>query len=334
MKQEKKGWALALAMLLVFSVSLFAGGSQEAAPSGDAPAKKYVFSSELPTAHMYNKAYNKFADELEALSGGRITMEVYDSSSIASAREALEGIKIGTIHATGVLEAMSFYVPEMEMMGIPYLFRDMDHVSNFMKSPAGMEFQQRMIDAGFRPVAYFLRTSRQMTSNKKIASLADLKGTKLRVPETSTGPAAWNAMGAKTVTMPFGEVFSALQQGVIDAQENTIDQIVSSKFHEVQKYVSMTNHQFQASFVVFSEKEWQSLSEADRQIVQEAANRAKAFETELRIKETKEAEDFLKTYGTEILYPDTNEFAKAASEAYKGYSPLMQEWVKKVQAVK
>lgn len=333
MKQKNK-LVVGMLLLLIISGSLFAQGSKEDVVSKEAPVKKWVFSSELPTAHMYNKAYNKFADELKDLSDGRLTMEVFDSSSIASAREALEGIKIGTIHATGVLEAMSFYVPEMEMMGIPYLFRDMDHVEKFMQSPAGLEFQQRMIDAGFRPVAYFLRTSRQLTSNKRIASLANLRGVKLRVPETSTGPAAWNAMGAKTVTMPFGEVFSALQQNVIDAQENTIDQIVSSKFHEVQKYVSMTNHQFQASFVVFSEKEWQSLTEADRQIVQEAADRAKIYETELRIKETKEAEDFLKEYGTEILYPDTNELAEAASVAYKGYNKLMQEWIKKVQDVK
>ncbi len=333
MKQKNK-LVVGMLLLLIISGSLFAQGSKEDVVSKEAPVKKWVFSSELPTAHMYNKAYNKFADELKDLSDGRLTMEVFDSSSIASAREALEGIKIGTIHATGVLEAMSFYVPEMEMMGIPYLFRDMDHVEKFMQSPAGLEFQQRMIDAGFRPVAYFLRTSRQLTSNKRIASLANLRGVKLRVPETSTGPAAWNAMGAKTVTMPFGDVFSALQQNVIDAQENTIDQIVSSKFHEVQKYVSMTNHQFQASFVVFSEKEWQSLTEADRQIVQEAADRAKIYETELRIKETKEAEDFLKEYGTEILYPDTNELAEAASVAYKGYNKLMQEWIKKVQDVK
>ena len=333
MKQKNK-LVVGMLLLLIISGSLFAQGSKEDVVSKEAPVKKWVFSSELPTAHMYNKAYNKFADELKDLSDGRLTMEVFDSSSIASAREALEGIKIGTIHATGVLEAMSFYVPEMEMMGIPYLFRDMDHVEKFMASPAGLEFQQRMIDAGFRPVAYFLRTSRQLTSNKRIASLANLRGVKLRVPETSTGPAAWNAMGAKTVTMPFGEVFSALQQNVIDAQENTIDQIVSSKFHEVQKYVSMTNHQFQASFVVFSEKEWQSLTEADRQIVQEAADRAKIYETELRIKETKEAEDFLKEYGTEILYPDTDELAKAASIAYKGYNKLMQEWIEKVQNVK
>ena len=80
----KKRLVVAIAMLLVLSVSLFAAGGKEAAATGAAPVKKYVFSSELPTAHMYNKAYNKFADELESLSGGRMTMEVYDSSSIAS----------------------------------------------------------------------------------------------------------------------------------------------------------------------------------------------------------------------------------------------------------
>ena len=326
-----------LVLILVFAMTFFAAASLAfAGGSGEAKAAstELIFSSELPTAHVANVAYRKFASSLESYSGGKYKMAVFDSSSLGSAREALESILVGTVHAAGVLEVMSFWVREMEIMGIPYLFRDMDHISKFMESPSGKEFQGKMTEAGFYPVCYFPRASRQLTANRRIERVADLKGLKLRVPETSTGPAAWNAMGATTVTMPFGEVFPALQQGVIDAQENIIDQIVSAKMYEVQRYVILTSHQFQASMVVFSAKMYNAMSATEKQWVDKAGADCAALEAELSRKATAEAEGYLTKRGTEIIRVDTTEFAQAASKAYAGYTPLMQEWIRRVQEIK
>jgi TRAP-type C4-dicarboxylate transport system substrate-binding protein len=141
-------------------------------------------------------------------------------------------------------------------------------------------------------------------------------------------------MGATTVTMPFGEVFAALQQGVIDAQENTIDQIVSAKMYEVQKFVILTNHQFQASMVVFSAGKYNKMTPEEKCWVDKAGADCAAFESGLTKKATVEAEEFLNKNGTPIVTVDTASFATAASKAYAGYTPLMQEWIKTVQDVK
>lgn len=292
-----------------------------------------TYSLDQPAAHIWVDATNRFAELVEEKTDGSVVVEVHDSASLGTQAEALQGMQVGTVDGTVSLEPISAWVEEIGVFGVPYLFEDMEHLEKFIQSESGEELDQLMIDNGFRPLTYFMRAPRQISSNKPIESVRDLEGMNIRVPESPTAPAAFEAMGAKVVTMPISEVYSALEQNVIDAQENPITQIYSDGFYEVQDYIAITNHQYQAAYLLLSEQTFQSLSEEQQNAVLEAAEEVQKYERDLHEKELEEAYRGLEEAGTEITEPDTTEFAEKAAEAYSGYDDLMQEWIERVQKV-
>lgn len=301
------------------------------AMANDDASYKLIFAMDLSPNDAWTRAARFFAETVKEKSDGRIAITVHDSGTLGAQRQALEGILAGVVHGTMATEPLSYWVEDINLYGIPYLFDDQDHLSRFLESPSGQELHQKLIDAGFRPITYFNRPPRHITSNKPIESLADLKGLKIRVPESATAPAAFRAMGASPVTMNFSELYSALETGVLDAQENPLTSTFFNKLHEVQKNIAYTSHQYQVGYMIFSEKTFQAMSESDRTIVLDAAKAAKDYEAGLIADVMKSIEGDLSAAGVTFTYPDVSAFATAAAEAYSSYSPLMQDWIKKVQ---
>ncbi|WP_332695212.1 TRAP transporter substrate-binding protein [Halalkalibacter lacteus] len=269
--------------------------------------------------------------EIVAKKAARI---VHDSASLGTQREALEGMKIGTMGGTVSLEPVSAWVEEIGIFGVPYLFEDEEHLNNFLINESGDELNELMIDEGFKPLTYFMRAPRQISSNKKIESVDDLRGLNIRVPESPTAPPAFEAMGARVVTLPISEVYSALQQNVIDAQENPITQIYSDKFYEVQDYITLSNHQYQAAYLLVSNDIFASLTDDQKQALEEAAQETKEYEHNLHTEELEAAFAGLEEAGVEIVEVDATDFAEAAAQAYSSYDDLMQTWIEKVHASK
>jgi TRAP-type transport system periplasmic protein len=322
------------ALVMFVSIGLLAACNSDSTGSGGEEPVTIKFSMDQPSGHIWVKATNEFARLVEEKTDGSVKVEVHDSASLGTQREALEGMKVGTMDGTVSLEPVSAWVEEIGLFGIPYLFENSDHLAKFLESEHGKELDQLMIDQGLRPLTYFMRAPRQISSNKKIESVEDLQGLNIRVPESPTAPAAFEAMGARVVTMPISEVYSALQQNVIDAQENPLTQIYSDKFYEVQDYITLSNHQFQAAYLLISDKTYQGLSEDQKKAIAEAAVETQQFESNLHKEELEAAINGLKEAGVEFSEPDTTQFAEAAAKAYGNYSDLMKEWIEKAQSVK
>lgn len=296
-------------------------------------ATNIQFSLDQPSEHVWVEAVNDFADRVEEKTDGSVTVDVNDSGSLGSQREALEGMQVGSMGGTVSLEPVSSIVEEIGLFGVPYLFEDENHLEAFLTGDPGEELDQLMIDEGLRPLTYFTRAPRQVTSNTEINNLEDFNGLSIRVPESPTAPPAFEAMGAQPTTMPLTEVYSALQQNVIDAQENPITQIYSDGFYEVQDYVSITNHQYQAGYLLMSEDIYQNLSDEERSAIQEAASETQEFESEALQEEVDTAYEELEAADIQFTEPDTEPFAEAASEAYSEYDEVIQEWIERAQNV-
>lgn len=309
-------------------------GNTEAPKTTEVKTKKLTFALDQSPADSWTQATKKFAELVKEKTKGSITINVHDSGTLGAQRQALEGILAGTIHGTVTLEPVSYWVEDIGMYGIPYLFQDQQHLDKFLASKPGEELHQKMTTAGFRPLTYFKRPPRHLSSNKPINTLADLKGLKIRVPETPTAPQAFKAMGAAPVAMPFSEVYSALDTHVIDGQENPLPTMFSNKFQEVQKYVALTAHQYQVAYLVISDKIYTSLTEDEKKAIQEASQQVQQFESEMVEKNMKTIEADMVKAGVTFTKPDTKPFAEAAQTAYSGYSKLMQDWIQKVQSLK
>lgn len=311
------------------------GSNSDSASGGSSEEPTTIkFSLDQPASHIWVKATNEFARLVEEKTDGSVIVEVHDSASLGTQREALEGMGIGTMGGTVSLEPVSAWVEEIGIFGVPYLFDGEEHLNNFLTSESGEELNDLMVEEGFRPLTYFMRAPRQISSNTKIETVEDLQGLNIRVPESPTAPPAFEAMGARVVTLPISEVYSALQQNVIDAQENPLTQIYSDKFYEVQDYITLSNHQYQAAYLIMSNKIYEELSDEQRTALNEAAEETKQFESELHVEELEAAFAGLEEAGVEITEVDTASFAEAASQAYSEYDEVMQEWIEKVQAVR
>lgn len=346
----KRKTGKALIALLAAMVFMTACGSQSAKESESPQASqsgqqtetaanngkkiKLRFALDQSPTDSWTLATQKFAELVSEKTNGQITVDVHHSGSLGAQRQILEGMLAGTIDGTVTLEPATYWVKDIGLFGIPYLFENQEHLDKFLAGQYGEELNQKMTDAGFRPITYFKRPPRQITSNKPINSLADLKGLKIRVPETPTMPPAFKAMGANPVSMNFSELYTALETGVVDGQENPLPTIYANKFHEVQKYVAYTNHQYAIVYLVISDKVFNSLSEDQKKAILEAAQEAQKYESELTENNMKTIEEDMKKAGVTFTNPDVKEFAAAAKTAYAGYDSLMQDWIKKVQSVK
>lgn len=322
-------------ILLVSILAFVIAGCGPKKENNNAPASnnpiKLTFAFDQSPSDTWTQAARKFAELVEQKTDGAISITVHDSGTLGSQRQALEAILAGTVHGTATLEPISYWVEDVGIYGIPYLFRDQAHLDQFLNGDLGAELHQKMIDKGFRPIMIFKRPPRLISSGKPIENLQDLNGMKIRVPESPTAPPAFKAMGAAPVTMAFSEVYSALETSVIDGQENPITTFHSNRFYEVQKYIAHTNHQFQVGYVIFSESAFASLSDEHKKALTEAAKEAEQFEADLIANDMNTIENDLTEAGVTFTHPDLASFSEAAKSAYSGYNSLMQDWVQKIQ---
>lgn len=230
----------------------------------------------------WHKASVKFAEEVEALTEGRIAVEVFPNESLGKEMDLINGMQLGTADLTISGESLQNWAPMAALLAIPYGYKSLAHMDEVAGGEVGDQIKAQIIDkAGVRPLAYFARGARNLTSNRAIASPDELDGLKMRVPNVPLFVDTWKALGAQPTPMAFSEVFTSLQNGTIDAQENPLALIKSANFNEVQSHVNLTEHVRSWIYLVVSELTWNKLSDDDKTALQEAASRAQAHEREL-----------------------------------------------------
>ncbi|MEM6628166.1 MAG: TRAP transporter substrate-binding protein [Bacteroidota bacterium] len=276
--------------------------------------------------HTWYKAFVYFGEILEERSQGRIKVEVYPSEQLAKELEAIRLIQAGVIEMTTTGSTLNNWMEIAAFCEMPYLLKDSIEMKALIEGPLGQKIEDNMLQlTGLRPLGYFQRGPRHLTTNRPIRHPDDLNGLILRVPSVPSFVTAWNAMGAKPTPMAFSEVFTSLQQGTIEAQENPFALIRSAGFAEVQKYVNLTGHVVSWIYPVVGEKQFQRLPPDLQAIFLEAAKDMVRYEHSLFIASEKAVQQDLAGKGMEFIAVDKEAFAlKCRAAIYESLSLEMQ----------
>lgn len=235
-------------------------------------------------------AIDTFAKEVEKRTAGRYKVQPFYSGSLGGERESIEAVQLGTQELTFTSTGpVPNFVPEARILDIPFLFRDKAHARAVLDGPIGQEMLTKFDAKGFKALAWGENGIRHMTNSKRdVNSPDDLKGLKMRTMENPVHVAAYKGLGIVTTPMAFPEVFTALQQGTVDGQENPLSVIMAAKFDQVQKHLSLTGHVYSPGIFLMNKATFDKLSAADKQAFLEAAregvkaNRARVDEDDAK----------------------------------------------------
>lgn len=264
----------------------------------------------------WHKGALKFAEEVKTMTNGKVEVKVFPNDALGKEMDLINGMQLGTADMTITGESLQNWAPKAALLAIPYAFKDMAEMDKVVNGPLGEEIKKEITErAKVIPLAYFARGARNLTSKTPVKSVADVKGLKMRVPNVPVFMQFWRGVGAQPTPMAFGEVFTSLQTGVIDAQENPLALIKSASFFEVQKYVNRTEHVRSWIYLAIGEKSFNKLNAEQKKAVQEAAQRAQVFERTLMLADEKKLEAELKAKGMIFVETDQASFAKLAKEA-------------------
>jgi len=317
----KKLMSLVLAAIMVLSLVACGGssssgeasGGSSAAPAKATPIKVATYYAE---SHPTSRALEEvFKPMLEEKTEGRYTVELYHNSALGGEAEFNEGVKMGTIEMCVTGNIMGDQYPALYASDFPWVFDDVEQASYVSNHPDMIAmFQEAFDNCNMTCLGVSVNGNRCISNNKHpINKLEDLKGIKLRLPEVAHYVANFNALGATTVTMAMTEIFTALQQGTIDGQENPPTTLLANGWYEVQDYLAITNHQIAMNFVNVSTKFFNSMSEADQQALRDTVDAFVAKQLELFLVAMEEDIKTLEEAGLEISYPEREEFKAAGS---------------------
>lgn len=280
-----------------------------------------------------HEASVKFAEVIKAKSNGRIEVTVAPAAQLGDDAAMVTALRTGALDMSANSQgAVANTVPEYAAFGMPFLFADLQQAWKVMDGPAGKELAAKSAEKGLVVLGYWDNGIRHMSNSKRpLLKAEDLKGMKMRTPPDSVTVDIMQSLGAEAQQIKFAELYVALQQGVVDGQENPLMNIHASKLYEVQKFISLTGHKYEMTPFLMSKRTWDRLSDADRKLVQEAAAEA----TALQRKMSKESDDKLvadlKAKGIQIDNPDKGSFQKAtASVVSKWEASPIGPFVKQV----
>jgi C4-dicarboxylate-binding protein DctP len=285
------------------------------------------------------KAAEKFKELAEKYTEGKVKVEVYPNSTLYKDKEELEALQLGAVQMLAPSNSKfgPIGVREFEVFDLPYILPDLATLRKVTDGPLGAKLLKLLEPKGMTGLAYWDNGFKQMTANKKLITPQDYKGLKFRIQSSKVLEAQFRALGSIPQVMAFGEVYQALQTGVVDGQENTWSNIYTQKMHEVQKFATVTNHGYIGYIVVVNKKFWEGLPPEIRGQLDKAMKEATAFCNGQSAKENEEAlADIKKAGKTEIitLTPEQDAAMRKAMEpVYKDVAnrvgqPLIDEFVR------
>ncbi|WP_052341685.1 TRAP transporter substrate-binding protein [Salinarimonas rosea] len=281
-------------------------------PAGGALAQTVLKLGHVwPPTEIQAQAAQQFAEDVREATGGEVEVQIFGGSTLGTDRELIEGLKLGTadiwVGGAGVLSAAS---DTAKIFTVPFMFDDLEHFQEVYNGPVGEEISLNIEEeAGYEVLSYWMRGPRWLTVNEEVQTPEDLAGLKIRVPDSPVFVKSWERLGAAPTPMAFGEVFTALQQGVIDGQENPLSLIYTAKFPEVVEYLVRTEHVMEPIAMVMSSNRFESLPEEHQTAVREAAQgRAKEYTAEQVLKGEKEYLQQLQEQGMTLVEPDAAAF--------------------------
>jgi tripartite ATP-independent transporter DctP family solute receptor len=271
-------------------VLLAAGMVMGAVPEAAAQTITMKAGIVIDANHPYYHGIAKFNEIVGQKTNGKIRVEIFHSGQLGSERDLIEGLSIGTVDLAAVSSApASGFVPKIAVFDLPYLFATREQAYKVMDGPIGRQFFKDLEGKSIIGLAYFENGFRNITNSKRPINVpADMKGIKIRVMESPVPIATFNTIGANATPMAWGEVYTALMQKTIDAQENPMPVIYNQKLYEVQKYLSLTEHFYAPALFLMSKATYAKLSPEQQKIVWDAAKEAATYEREVSKKQADE----------------------------------------------
>ena len=319
------------------------GGSDQ--PSGTASSgaggekkttKVFKLGHALDTTHPVHKAMVFMGEKLAEKSDGRLTLKITPNEQLGSEREMIEQVQLGLLDLTkSSMAPLEGFIPQAGVFSVPYIFRDREHFWKALNSDVGHELLLAGESHGLRGLCYYDAGSRSFyTRDKPIRTPEDLVGLKIRVMQSQTSMKMVQSLGGSPTPIDWGELYTSLQQGVVDGAENNPPSFGTSRHYEVCKYYSLDEHTMIPDVLMISAKTWQSLSPEDQKIVQEAADESSVYEIELWTKMTAESLEKVKEAGVEVIHPDKAPFQQKVQEMQKEYEGTpIGDLIKRIQAV-
>ena len=271
---------------------------------------RLTLAHSLEPSHTVHKAMMFMAQRLEMLSGGTMHIDIYPSGQLGSEREAIELLQIGSLSMAKVSASpLEGFVPAMKIFNLPYLFRDHEHYLRVLDSEIGRELLLAPVDARLKGLGYYDAGSRSFyTTKRQVTAPDDLEGLKIRVQESPTAMQMVAALGGSPTPITYGELYTALQQGVVDGAENNAPSFYTSGHYEVARYFTLDEHTAVPDLLLISTQVWDSLNEQQRRWLQQAVDESVAYQRELWQHDTEAALEAVAADGVEILHPDKAQF--------------------------
>jgi tripartite ATP-independent transporter DctP family solute receptor len=277
------------------------------------------------------------SEQLEKASGGKHKIKVFNKAALGSEKETIDQVKIGALDFTRVnVGPMNGVCPMTQVPTMPFLFRSVEHMRKALDGPVGEEILKSCESAGFVGLAFYDSGARSIYARKPIRTVADAKGLKIRVQQSDLWVALVGAMGANATPMPYGEVYTALKTGLIDAAENNIPSFDTAKHADAVKIYSRTEHSMAPEILVMSKVVWDKLPKAEQDMIRTAAKASVAFQRQKWDEQEAKSLANVRAQGAQIVEVDKASFQAVMGPVYDKFmtTPDMKRLVKAVQDLK
>ena len=318
------------------SAALAALAAAALAPAAAQTVLKIGYS--VPRDSHYGVGATVLCDEIAKGTANRYTCQHFPSSALGGEREMIEAVQLGTQDLVNTSTGpLGNFVPDTRIVDIPFLFRDYDHARKVMDGPIGQDILKKMPAKGLIGLAWTENGFRHMTNSKRaINQASDAAGLKMRTMENKVHMEGYRTFGILPTPMAFPELFTALQQGTVDGQENPIPVILASKFSQVQKHLSLTGHVYSPAVFILSPNVWNKLSDADKKVFTDAAVKGGAAQRKKVNDDEANGIAQLKKDGMQVVEkPNGDSFRKAVAPAYAEFAKEFgADKIAAIQAVK
>lgn len=335
----KKVLPFLLAMMLVFVAACSGqkdngasntGGNQGASGEASQKVKLMKISITVPKERSYARALYAFEEQVEKETNGSIDVEIYPDGQLGGDRDNIEGMQMDLIQGSLIAPGpIANFVQQFNVFDLPFIFKDEETAYEVLDGPIGQEVLDLLPDVGLVGLNYWENGFRHLTNDvREVKTPEDVKGLKLRTLENQLHIDLWQTLGAIATPIPYPELYLALQQSVVDGQENPPGNITTAKFYEVQKYITKTGHVYNPLVFLISKTFWDSLTDAEKEIIVKAANDARDYQRELNRQENEEAYQLMEENGmtiTELTDEQKQAFKAAMDPIYTKYAPEIGE---------
>jgi tripartite ATP-independent transporter DctP family solute receptor len=299
--------------------------------------KRYLkLAHTLPPDHPVHEAMVFMAKRCSELSRGKMEIEIYPSEQLGSEQQCVELLQIGSLAITKVSAAvMESFTEDYKVLGLPYIFRDSAHAVNVLDGAIGRELLLSTENRYIRGLCFYDAGSRSFyTIDKPILNPSDLEGMKIRVMKSKTAMDMVKALGGSPTPISYGELYTALQSGVVDGAENNPPSFYTSHHYEVCKHYALDEHTAVPDVLIISQHIWKKLSEQEKTWIQQAATESVAVERKLWSESVKKSLAEVQKAGVTIYYPDKSLFAEKVEEVYDSYKDQerLYNYIKRIQA--